>query len=277
MKTKKSKQKIAASIDHANTKDLGHGVVEVVVSTNSLDRHGERLSIKGLDIKHYNGVVLLNHNYSDLPIGRSTLLKKKIDGDSEALISRTEFAIDQNPVAETVYKLVRDGFMPDVSIGFIPFEWDSESETWTKSEMIEYSHVTVGANRDAKVTAKAFNDALEKAGISPDEFEDEVNTFVHKTLEAQAATFDKLFSSPDEVNTLLQQAKALHETSEALVNSLTEAAAAPSDEESTASDKETDVAPQSKVRRIKLVTARKQAQAVDRIVEGLISELKSKK
>ena len=73
------------------TKDLGHGIVEVIVSTNAKDRHGEILDIKGLDTKKYSGVVFVNHNYEQLPIGKSLGLTKKADGK---LVSKTQFAVD---------------------------------------------------------------------------------------------------------------------------------------------------------------------------------------
>lgn len=181
----KNKRRSLATLD-SHTKDLGDGTVEVIVSTEAVDRHGEKISMKGLDLSKYNGTVLLGHDYNGLPIGKSVYLKKTKDGK---LISRTKFATDQYPLADTVYKLVRDGYMPDVSIGFIPKEYDPETDTWTKAEMIEYSHVTIGANPDAKVTGKA----LAEIGLKPDEFEAQIKSFeklakAKQAEEAEAAT-----------------------------------------------------------------------------------------
>jgi HK97 family phage prohead protease len=241
------------------TKDLGDGVVEVIVSTNSLDRHNEKLSIKGLDIKNYNGVVLLNHDYESLPIGRSIKLKKSVKDGKEILTSQTQFAIDQYPLANTVYKLVRDGFMTDVSIGFIPQEWDSEESTWTKSEMIEYSFVTVGANRDAKVTSKAF----EKIGVTEKEFEDEVVDFVKKNREAQLKMVTTEIEDEDEAE-LKQNTKAIVEVASALEKSISKVS------EDNGSNKP------AKKKKLVLVMARKKAQALDQLVELVICELKKR-
>ena len=171
----------------SKTKDLGHGVVEVVVSTGRKDRHGEMLDIKGLNTKDYSGVVLLNHDYSALPIGKSISLRKTTDGK---LISKTQFAVNEYPVANTVYKLVAGGYMPDVSIGFIPKEWDESTGTWTKSEMVEYSHVGIGANPDAKVTGKAW----QEIGVAKSEFDEQVRDhLLHaKDLKAKGAVADEL-------------------------------------------------------------------------------------
>lgn len=257
-------KRLQVGLDAARTKDLGNGIVEAVVSTNSLDRHGERLSIKGLDIKQYNGVVLLNHDYGSLPIGKSTYLKKKVDGNSEQLISRTEFAVDQYPLAETVYKLVKDGFMPDVSIGFIPKDWDEETLTWTKSEMVEYSHVTVGANRDAKVTSKG----LESIGVTEDEFEEEVIDFMKKNGESQLkmVTPDETVEEEeddDSEDDLEIQGKAIKATASALDSTL------------SADTEVVEYGDAPRKRKIVLAyKARKQAQALDRLVETLIGSLK---
>lgn len=173
------------------TKDLGHGIVEVIVSTNTKDRHGEILDIKGLDTKKYSGVVFVNHNYESLPVGKSLGLKKTADGK---LISKTQFAVDEYDVAGTVYKLVKGGYMPDVSIGFIPKEFDPDTDTWTKSEMIEYSHVGIGANPEAKVIK-----GLDKIGMDMDEFKAQVKSYHEqiKSLDDEADTEPELPENDD--------------------------------------------------------------------------------
>lgn len=173
----------------SKTKDLGYGVVEVIVSTNAKDRHGERLDIKGLNTKNFSGAVFLNHNYEQLPIGKSISLKKQADGK---LISKTQFAVDEFDVAATVYKLVKGGYMPDVSIGFIPQEYDSDTDTWTKSEMIEYSHVGIGANPEAKVIK-----GLEKNGMDMDEFKAQVKDYFAQVKSLEDSTAPELPENDD--------------------------------------------------------------------------------
>jgi HK97 family phage prohead protease len=242
------------SIMGVHTKDLGEGSVEVVVSTNSMDRHGEKLSIDGLDTSKYNGVVLLNHDYGSLPIGKSMSLRKIRQGDGEVLVSETKFAVDQYPLARTVYQLVRDGFMPDVSIGFIAKEWDETSNTWTKAEMIEYSHVTVGANADATVLGKA----LERIGKSQADFDEELKaateTPAEETVEVETVI------EPDQIKSIRLDVEALLATAKALEAQVSAA--------SLAWGKST---PQK--RKIILVDGKKRAQASDRLVEALISKL----
>jgi hypothetical protein len=57
---------------------LSEGEVEFVVSTDSWDSHGERISVDGIDIKDYkkNPVVLWGHDGFNLPIAKTTKIWK---------------------------------------------------------------------------------------------------------------------------------------------------------------------------------------------------------
>ena len=131
--------------------DLGDGVLDVIVATGSIDRDGESLLIKGLDTKNYlnNPVVLWGHKYDEPPIGKAVKLTKTKDGQ---LTARVQFAIDEYPFAHLIYKLWKGGYGAGFSIGFIPKE--VEGDTFTKSEMLEFSAVTVPANAEALTLAK---------------------------------------------------------------------------------------------------------------------------
>lgn len=156
-----------ATLDNSQTKALDAGVIEVVVATNTRDRHGEILDINGLNTKSYSGVVLWGHDYFSFPIGKSLSLRKTKDGQ---LISRAQLAVDEYDFAETAYNLIKGGYITDASIGFIPQEYSPETDTWVKSEMVEYSLVSIGANPDAKISKKA----LEAVGLTKDIFEQQV-------------------------------------------------------------------------------------------------------
>lgn len=130
-------------------KDLGEGIIEAVVASESEDRHGEVLELKGLDTSKYmkNPVVLWAHDYSQPPIGKTLTLKKK-DGK---LIAKVKFAIDEDSFAHKIYKLYKGGYMKAFSIGFIPKEIDDNR--YTKAEMIEHSSVPIPANSEALALA----------------------------------------------------------------------------------------------------------------------------
>lgn len=138
-------------------KDIGEGMLDAIVASNSVDRHGEVLDIKGLDISKYkeNPVVAWAHNYEEPPIAKALSIRKTSDGK---LVSRMQFAIDIYPFANQIYKLYKYGFMKAFSIGFIPLEINDN--VYTKSEMLEYSAVLLPANPDALALSQ-----MKKLGI----------------------------------------------------------------------------------------------------------------
>jgi HK97 family phage prohead protease len=162
METKELTQevkKIALSLEPTTTKDLGHGVCEFIVSTGSVDRHGEVIDPAGIDTKSYNGIVLYGHDYEGLPIGKAIKVWK--DKAINGLKARVQFAIEELPFAKTVYDLIKGGYLTDVSIGGIVNKWSEDYSTILELEMLEFSVVPIGANRDAKVTAKSIGKSLD--------------------------------------------------------------------------------------------------------------------
>jgi len=140
---------------NAKVKELGENKLEAIVSTNSLDRHGEVVDIQGIEIDNYlkNPVVLWAHDYSLPPIAKTLELKKeKIKGKS-VLRAVMEFATDISELAKEVFELYKGGFMNAFSIGFIPLE--EEGNVYTASELLEYSAVPIPANPEALLLAKA--------------------------------------------------------------------------------------------------------------------------
>jgi HK97 family phage major capsid protein/HK97 family phage prohead protease len=132
------------------TKDLGDGEVQAIVASDSVDRHGEIIDIAGLSVKKYmdNPVVQWAHDYDKPPIAQAT----KVWKSGGKLMAKMKFALEENPFAKQVYDLIKGGFLNAVSIGFIPLEMDGN--TFTKSEMVEFSVVPVPANSEALITAR---------------------------------------------------------------------------------------------------------------------------
>src|SRR3990167_5361820 len=101
----------------AKVKDLGEGIIEAIVASDSLDRHGEIIDIKGMDLSKFkqNPVVAWAHNYDEPPIAKAISIKKTNDGK---LISKMQFAFtdNQNPsehekFVRRIYDLYKGGFM----------------------------------------------------------------------------------------------------------------------------------------------------------------------
>lgn len=235
-------KKFTLSIESAKTKDLGHGVVEVIVSTGSVDRHGEKINVDGIITKHYSGVVLYGHDYEGLPIGKTLSLKKK-DGELRA---KMQFATEEYPFAKTVYDMVRGGYLTDVSIGGIVNKWSEDYMTIEELEMVEFSVVPIGANRDAKVVSKAIGKSVESI---KDEYDDAVNKhYVERIKSASAVDIADSIKAIEKLLAVLKGASK---------------------------ELSVDVA-DPEVVRVKLVTMKQQAAEVDRHAETILKTIKIK-
>lgn len=186
----------------AVVKDLGEGVIEAIVSTQDVDRHGEVVDMKGLDTTQYmqNPVVAWAHKYDELPVAQTLSLKKTKDGK---LMARMKFAIEESDFARTIYRLYKGGFLRAFSIGFIPEKM--ESNRYTKSTMLEYSAVLVPANPHALVTAKSkginvdFVKKVADGEAKPAEYKEleipnsDIMDYLHK-LDVKLSKIDKHFT-----------------------------------------------------------------------------------
>jgi len=141
-------------------KALSDMEIEMVGSTESIDRDGESIAIDAWDIKQFkkNPIILPQHNYSKPAIGKATNIQVK-DG---ALVFKIAFPDEGvNPEADTYRKLYKAGFMNASSVGFIPKEWvdgdgkKSPFRKFTKVELLELSLVSVPSNPTALMTAKS--------------------------------------------------------------------------------------------------------------------------
>jgi HK97 family phage prohead protease len=235
-----TKVKLKATIQPELTKDVGEGVVEAIVSTNSVDRHDEVIDVAGIDLKSYknNPVVLYGHDYEALPIGKTISIKK----EAGKLIAKLQFAIAEYPFAKTIYQLVKGGYLNDVSIGGIVKEYDPDTSVIKKLEMIEFSVVNIGANRDAKIIArsidktdndiaKEYADFVNKAmteklqGIDSQELTGYINTLKNLTAMLEVNT-EKAQNATAEVDskvlryTLKKTAQEVDKTAEKIILTL---------------------------------------------------------
>lgn len=172
--------------------------IEMIGSTPSIDRDGECVSVDGWDMKNFknNPVILLNHNYHDLPVAKAENVKVK-DGQ---LVFKIKFPEDGvYPVADTVRRLYKSGFMNASSVGFKPKEWiDGNGEknkpfrTYTKQELLELSLVTVPSNPEALVSAKSlFQGAIEKNVVTETEIEAMEKFFKTKSIDERFTEIDE--------------------------------------------------------------------------------------
>ena len=145
--------------------------VSFVASTATPDRYGDIIDQKGWDTANYrkNPVVLLNHDSSQLPIGRGNVSIK-----NDQLVIDVEFD-DEDPRAQEVKRKAQNGFMNAVSVGFRPLESASRSELpkdnkyygqrgmyYSKAELLEVSIVTIPANGEATMLEQKFFNSMKE-------------------------------------------------------------------------------------------------------------------
>jgi hypothetical protein len=149
------------------------------ITTEAVDRDREIVVAKGIDLAAFrsNPVVLLNHNWTGLPLGKALWVKNEGNG----LSAKTQYAKRPQEhtgewVPESVYSLIKQDMLPGKSIGFLPLEARPPEKAEiaqrpelkdvrriiTKSILLEYSVVGIPSNPEALVQIKAFP-ALAKA------------------------------------------------------------------------------------------------------------------
>ena len=129
-------------------KVVDNEILQAIVNSGQEDRHGEILDMRGLDVKTYmsNPILADAHDHSAMSVGVTKKLTKSHDGK---LIADFKFAtdIDGYDKPKILDQLYRKGYQFAFSIGFIPFEM--RGNVYTKSQMIEFSPVLIGADAQA--------------------------------------------------------------------------------------------------------------------------------
>lgn len=140
-------------------------VVRFVFSDGSIDRYGDRVSPTGWQLGNFlnNPVALYGHdpNKVENVIGKVV----KIFVEDGKLIGDIEFMeAGINPLAETIFQMVKNGFLNAVSVGFMPLKWRTATEKnrsggidFIEQELMEISVVPLPANSNALVMARSAN------------------------------------------------------------------------------------------------------------------------
>lgn len=170
-KLKDGRELYGAELKEVEVKSLSDNEIEMIGTTEGVDRDNEVLSMDGWDVKNYkkNPVVLEAHNYWEPPVARTT----KLTIDGKKMIFKIEFPPEGvYPRADLFRKLYKLGFMKASSVGFIPAEYklgngqDEPRRTFLKQELTEISLVTVPANPQALLSEKSIIDAQEKGVLT---------------------------------------------------------------------------------------------------------------
>jgi HK97 family phage prohead protease len=126
-----------------------------VFSDGRVDRAGDRINPLGWALADFrrNPVALFAHDSKSLPVGRARNVR--IDGDR--LVGDIEFARPETSIrADQVWRMVRDGYVSAVSVGFQPIKWAWARDParpmgidFERQALLEISVVTVPAHQGA--------------------------------------------------------------------------------------------------------------------------------
>lgn len=160
-----------------------------VISTDEKDRMGEVVE-QSWDLENYkkNPIVLFGHDPSKpgYVVGRATEIVADKDGDKNITLGTVQFAEEgTSDDADTVWKLVKQGILRTVSVGFIPHTFktlddDDETDVLADNELLEFSIVPIPANPSA--VALAMNDGS---------IEEKDAKYMLKTYRAEAEYIEK--------------------------------------------------------------------------------------
>ncbi len=144
----------------AETRAVGDRRIEFRVSTRGVDRDNDTIAPDGWRLDRYkrNPVVLWAHQYDQPPVAKAVSIR--VVGD--ALVASADFVPGEIvPFAETVFQLLKGGFLSAVSVGFHPVRLMRNAERggvdYVEQELLEFSVVPVPANPDALVVGRGVD------------------------------------------------------------------------------------------------------------------------
>jgi len=130
--------------------------VTFVISTGDTDRDGDIINPKGWDFTEWlkNPVVLWGHDYGSLPVANG----KKVWVEGSKVYATAKFIEPEvYPFADTIYKMLVNGYLRTVSVGFNPTEYkwleNGEGIEFIEQELLEFSVVSVPSNPEALIVA----------------------------------------------------------------------------------------------------------------------------
>lgn len=132
--------------------------LEFVLSDGTLDRHGTRINPKGWDLASFkrNPIALFGHS-GGFPIGRW----ENVRVDANKLVGKLTLAAEgTSDRIDELRKLVEQGILRAVSVGFSVIEWGSPGKSEydiEKQSLHEVSLVSVGSNTNALAKARSLN------------------------------------------------------------------------------------------------------------------------
>lgn len=146
----------AATLSNSNDR-----IIRYKFSENSVDRYNDVILSGAWQLTKFlqNPVFLWAHDTKQPPIGRVADI-----GEFGGILSGSvEYMTrDQYPLADTVFEMVKNGFLNAVSVGFVPLKWKPSNDRtrqggmdFEQVDLLEISQVPVPALATALVTARS--------------------------------------------------------------------------------------------------------------------------
>lgn len=153
----------------------GSRMAMFILSTGDVDRYNDVISAEGWETANFmrNPVVLWAHNQSSfggqgtfphggLPIAKGKDLRvegDKLVGTAEFFKEEGENVSEAAKFINTIWEMVKGGFLNAVSVGFDPLEWTWDEKrngyNFIRQELLEFSMVPIPANTDALAIARS--------------------------------------------------------------------------------------------------------------------------
>lgn len=131
-----------------------------VMSTASIDRHGDIVDQDTWNLKHFltNPAFFWGHRSNEFPLGKWLSVKLETDPENpeqKMLVGVAEFAVGVAEEIDRAWKHVLRGDLNMVSVGFIPqvvdYDEDKDAYVLKNCELMECSLVGIGSNRRALI------------------------------------------------------------------------------------------------------------------------------
>lgn len=196
-KSKKSLSKKA--FFSSEVKKMEAGEIEVTLSKQIRDRDGEVVEIKGGDLDNFakNPIMLWGHRMTSGDVEDVMGHWENIRKTNNSIVANPSFA--EHPKAQYLKRMVEDGHVRSVSIGFMINDggFDLESRTVKNWEMLEASWVTVPANVDAVSNVKEIKQF--DSDLTDKQYKQLLN---YKEIHPKIRQYRKLFLSDDFIKKL---------------------------------------------------------------------------
>lgn len=176
-----------------------------VMSTASIDRHGDIVEQSSWNLKHFleNPAFFWGHRSNEFPLGKWLSISLEVDPDIEGemrLVGTAEFAVDLHPDIKRAWDHVVRGDLNMVSVGFIPHvvDYDEERDAFVlkSCELMECSLVGIGANRHALIKE-----------VTPEKKLIEVKQELEESIEKTDPTFNRKMHGIGLLNKAIRQFK----------------------------------------------------------------------